>query len=146
MELWAIFDFLMPSFLGSYSQFKKKFSNKISKTKNSKRTDDDVLSGIKLLENLHKRCLPFILRRMKNDVLNDLPPKIIQNIFCYLTPIQNMIYRSLSSNDFENFMSSINTIDTDIKDQPFFKVFNFLIDSLPIKKSLLSFIIYHRKS
>ena len=34
------------------------------------------------------QVLPFLLRRMKEDVLNDLPPKIIQDYYCTLTPLQ----------------------------------------------------------
>ena len=34
------------------------------------------------------QVLPFLLRRMKEDVLHDLPPKIIQDHYCTLTPLQ----------------------------------------------------------
>ena len=46
------------------------------------------LSGALAMEALHRQVLPFILRRLKEDVLHDLPPKIIQDYYCDLSPLQ----------------------------------------------------------
>ena len=40
------------------------------------------------MESLHRQVLPFLLRRMKEDVLQDLPPKIIQDYYCELSSLQ----------------------------------------------------------
>ena len=40
------------------------------------------------MESLHRQVLPFLLRRLKEDVLQDLPPKIIQDYYCELSPLQ----------------------------------------------------------
>jgi len=48
------------------------------------------------LEALHKQVLPFLLRRLKEDVLNDLPPKIIQDYYCELSEVQKMLYDDFS--------------------------------------------------
>lgn len=48
------------------------------------------------LEALHKQVLPFLLRRLKEDVLNDLPPKIIQDYYCELSPVQQQLYDEFS--------------------------------------------------
>ena len=48
------------------------------------------------LEALHKQVLPFLLRRLKEDVLDDLPPKIIQDYFCELSDIQKQLYDDFS--------------------------------------------------
>jgi TATA-binding protein-associated factor len=48
------------------------------------------------LEALHKQVLPFLLRRLKEDVLNDLPPKIIQDYFCELSEMQKFLYDDFS--------------------------------------------------
>lgn len=42
------------------------------------------------------QVLPFLLRRMKEDVLSDLPPKIIQDYYCTLTPVQKDLYDKFS--------------------------------------------------
>ena len=63
-ELWSIFDYLMPGFLGSYVDFKKKFEVPIVK-----KEDKDLESA------LSETVAPFILRRLKKDVLKDLPAK-----------------------------------------------------------------------
>lgn len=64
-ELWSIFDFLMPGYLSTYAQFKKRFETPIVRE-----TDN------KALANLRKMVEPFILRRIKKDVLSELPDKI----------------------------------------------------------------------
>ena len=46
------------------------------------------ISGVLAMESLHKQVLPFLLRRLKDEVLNDLPPKIIQDYYCELSPLQ----------------------------------------------------------
>lgn len=48
------------------------------------------------LESLHKQVLPFLLRRLKEDVLSDLPPKIIQDYHCELSDIQKQLYDEYS--------------------------------------------------
>jgi len=81
-ELWSLFDFLMPNFLGSYDHFMEKYI-RISGKEQTKN-----------LKYLRKKIAPFILRRMKADVLDDLPP-ISENIYhCQLTKVQSDLYRS----------------------------------------------------
>ncbi|MDD4754179.1 MAG: SNF2 helicase associated domain-containing protein [Desulfitobacteriaceae bacterium] len=80
-ELWSIFDFLMPGFLPSYEKFNKKF---ISHGGSDGQQD---ASG-----ELAKKVRPFILRRLKADVLKELPPKIELKMVSELTKEQKKVY------------------------------------------------------
>lgn len=48
------------------------------------------------MESLHRQVLPFLLRRMKEDVLKDLPPKITQDYICELSSLQEQLYEDFS--------------------------------------------------
>jgi superfamily II DNA or RNA helicase len=81
-ELWSLFDFLMPGFLSTFERFSEKYIR---------------LSGaeqVKNLEYLRKKASPFILRRMKSDVLEDLPPISEIVYHCQLSDVQLEFYRS----------------------------------------------------
>ncbi len=79
IELWSVFDFLMPGFFGSLNKFNKKFG---------KNTIDDMNSA----HILRKMTSPFIIRRLKSDVLGELPDKIITKMNCDLTKEQKELY------------------------------------------------------
>jgi len=97
-EIWATFDFLMPNFLGSSSQFSKEFSRPIVKGQSLDAAAADIADGIEKLKLLHQQILPFILRREKEQVLKELPPKIITRIPCTMSAIQEDLYRQFCSN------------------------------------------------
>lgn len=80
-DLWSLFDFLMPGLLGSFERFVEKYIRQTEATENN-------------LEHLKRKIFPFILRRMKQDVLNDLPPVSEIIYHCQLTDIQQELYRS----------------------------------------------------
>ena len=72
-ELWSIFDYLMPGYLYEYSYFKKELEQPIVKS-----NDEAAAKRLKQL------IAPFILRRLKKDVLNELPEKIEEvRIACF---------------------------------------------------------------
>lgn len=80
-ELWSIFDFLMPGYLLSSSKFSEKFERPITKEQDNKK-----------LRELNNHIKPFILRRMKKDVLKELPDKIEQKIVVEMTKEQKKLY------------------------------------------------------
>lgn len=96
LELWSLFDFLMPGFLGTEKVFNDRFAKPIAASRNSKSSDKDQEVGALALEALHKQVLPFLLRRLKEDVLSDLPPKIIQDYYCDLSDLQVQLYESFA--------------------------------------------------
>ncbi|KAI0078954.1 SNF2 chromatin remodeling protein [Panus rudis PR-1116 ss-1] len=94
LELWSLFDFLMPGFLGTETTFNERFSKPILSNRDGKAKTGEAAALA--LEALHKQVLPFLLRRLKEDVLNDLPPKIIQDYYCELSELQKYMYDDFS--------------------------------------------------
>lgn len=81
IELWSIFDFIMPGFFTKLIDFQTKYK--------FKEFTEDVNE---LLFSLNKQISPFILRRKKKDVLTELPDKIENSIFIDLTENQKKLY------------------------------------------------------
>ena len=81
-ELWSLFDFLMPGFLSTYDRFMERYI-RVSGEEQQKN-----------LEYLRKKVAPFIMRRMKSDVLDDLPPVSELVYHCQLSEVQLELYRS----------------------------------------------------
>ena len=79
-DLWSIFDFLLPGYLSNYSHFKSRYESLI--------IHDDT----EALDNLKKRVNPFILRRTKKDVLDDLPDKIEDYYYYKMDTKQKEVY------------------------------------------------------
>lgn len=94
LELWSLFDFLMPGFLGTETSFNERFSKPILSNRDGKAKSGEAAALA--LEALHKQVLPFLLRRLKEDVLDDLPPKIIQDYYCELSEVQKTLYDDFS--------------------------------------------------
>ena len=80
-ELWSIFDFLMPNYLFNYHYFKEHFERPIVRDE-----DKDVQHRLK------KMVEPFILRRTKQDVLDELPDKIENNIKIAFSKDEEKLY------------------------------------------------------
>lgn len=81
-ELWSIFQFLNPGYLGSSSSFRQRY------------TVGDVQQG--KLQELHKLVSPFMLRRLKSDpdIRKDLPEKIEIKSYCTLSETQGAMYQA----------------------------------------------------
>ena len=84
LDLWSIFDFLMPGYLGTAKDFRERYEIPITREKSA-----DVQS------RLARRLKPFLLRRLKRDVAKDLPEKLEQVSFCDLTEDQNAVYQQI---------------------------------------------------
>ena len=85
-DLWAIFNFLNPGYLGKEAQFRKAFELPIQK-------GHDAAQSL----TLKKLAEPFILRRLKTDkrIIDDLPDKVEQKMYCPLTPEQASLYEAV---------------------------------------------------
>ena len=86
----------MPGFLGSERGFAARFARPILAARDAKCSDKEAEAGALAMEALHRQALPFLLRRLKEDVLRDLPPKITQDYFCALSPLQALLYEDFA--------------------------------------------------
>ena len=84
-ELWSQFNFLMPGFFGTLREFEKDYV--MTTGKNRKKKPDHAL--------LRKQTKPFILRRMKQHVAKELPPKTEQTLYCEMSDQQRKLYNSV---------------------------------------------------
>ncbi|MEA1960771.1 MAG: DEAD/DEAH box helicase [Bacillota bacterium] len=80
-ELWSIFDFLMPGYLLNHNKFKGRYEVPIVKNNQPE-----------AMQDLKRHIQPFILRRMKKEVLQELPPKIENQMSAPMTKEQRKIY------------------------------------------------------
>jgi superfamily II DNA or RNA helicase len=83
-ELWSLFDFLMPGFLGSAEGFSDRYEQPIQ-----------VANDVPARDRLRRRIQPFILRRLKTEVASDLPPKTESVAWCEMEPGQAALYREV---------------------------------------------------
>ncbi|XP_061668054.1 chromatin-remodeling ATPase INO80 isoform X1 [Syngnathoides biaculeatus] len=89
-ELWALLHFIMPTLFDSHEEFNEWFSKDIeSHAENKSAIDENQLS------RLHMILKPFMLRRIKKDVENELSDKIEILTYCQLTSRQRLLYQAL---------------------------------------------------
>ncbi len=80
MELWSIFDFIMPGYLKSARKFSEEFAL--------------IGDSNEIAETLRNIIRPFVLRRMKKDVLDELPEKIESTLLSELSREQKALYKT----------------------------------------------------
>ena len=85
LDLWSLFDFLVPGYLGTAADFRERYEAPLSRGGESP----------KQMARLRQRVRPFFLRRTKEEVLPELPPKLEHATFCELTDEQREVYRAV---------------------------------------------------
>jgi len=75
-ELWSIFDFVLPGYLNTYNAFLRRYQ------------DGDQA------DDLRRKIRPFLMRRLKKDVLTELPDKIETVMTAQMSPEQSKVYQS----------------------------------------------------
>ncbi|KAJ6079695.1 hypothetical protein N7467_009448 [Penicillium canescens] len=119
LELWSLFDFLMPGFLGTEKVFLDRFAKPIAASRFSKSSSKEQEAGALAIEALHKQVLPFLLRRLKEEVLNDLPPKIIQNYYCDPSELQKKLFEDFSKKEQKELADKVGSTDRSDKEHIF---------------------------
>ncbi len=103
-ELWSIFDFILPTYLYSYDKFKKRYTKAIYEE------DNDIFTTL-----LRRQISPFILRRLKKEVLKDLPEKIEQTLYCDMHSQQKSLYYA----ELKGIISELeNKVNNDVIEEP----------------------------
>ena len=87
MELWSQFNFLMPGFFGNLKEFARDYVKPTSKGSFKRKRPNHGL--------LRRQTRPFILRRLKQDVAKELPPKTEQTLMCEMNDQQKNLYDSI---------------------------------------------------
>ena len=97
LDIWSIFNFLHPGYLSNKNNFRRSFQIPIQKN-----NDQDKAKTLRRLVE------PFLLRRLKTDksIINDLPEKIEQKVYCNLTKEQASLYENVVKNIAENLYGS----------------------------------------
>jgi superfamily II DNA or RNA helicase len=84
LDLWSIYDFLLPGYLGTVTDFRERYETPLVKSPEPR-----------VMERLRQRVKPFFLRRTKDQVLTELPPKLDFPTLCELTDEQKDVYRAV---------------------------------------------------
>ncbi|MBU0502650.1 MAG: DEAD/DEAH box helicase, partial [Candidatus Margulisbacteria bacterium] len=96
-ELWSIFHFLMPGYLGSFDYFRDTFIRPMEQA-----------GDPAVIDRLREKIRPFMLRRLKEKVEKQLPPKTETPVFCEMTEGQKKIYLHTLSLVREEVFGAIN--------------------------------------
>ncbi|KAG7669536.1 hypothetical protein KSW81_007689 [Nannochloris sp. 'desiccata'] len=97
IEMWALFDFLMPGFLGGERAFNSRYGRALAASRGAKRGSKEAEGGVLALDALHRQVMPFVLRRTKDQVLQDLPPKTVQDVICDPGELQRALYEDFAT-------------------------------------------------
>lgn len=98
-ELWSLFDFLMPGFLGNAESFHERYEHPIT-----------VQGDNETRDRLKKRIHPFILRRLKTEVAKDLPPKTEVVTWVDMDTGQQALYREVLEESKRKVYDSIDKV------------------------------------
>ena len=93
LDLWSIFRFLLPGLLGSRASFEAALNSDREGT----------------LHRLRAQLAPFILRRTKNEVATELPPKVEMDLICPLTDVQRAEYARICTEGLERLGDDVGT-------------------------------------
>jgi superfamily II DNA or RNA helicase len=93
LDLWSIFRYLLPGLLGSRSGFEASLN----------------ADRLNTLTRLRTQLAPFILRRTKNEVAKELPPKVEMDLLCPLTDVQRAEYARICSEGLDRLGDDVGT-------------------------------------
>ena len=108
-ELWALLHFIMPKLFDSHDQFQEWFSKDIEAHSQEKGELNQ-----EQLRRLHAILKPFMLRRIKKDVENEIGPKVEHELFCEMTERQKVLYNTIKEK-LSNISDLFTSVDSKVK-------------------------------
>lgn len=104
LELWSLLNFLLPQFFKDADTFDAlfvvdEFENSQNLLKEKKNVD--------IITTIHGVLRPFMLRRLKSDVLIDIPPKKEVLVYCHLTEFQRDLYKLVLQRDYLRLLGRV---------------------------------------
>lgn len=105
-ELWSLLNFLLPQFFNDADTFSSLFVQE-----DFQKTDKIIEQeqNTNILSTIHGVLNPFMLRRLKNDVLKDIVPKKEVLVYCPLTPLQRDLYKLILTNNISELTGKVRT-------------------------------------
>ena len=115
-ELWNLFNFINPGLLGSLQKFNERYAQAIENQQDQQ-----------IQQRLKKLLRPFILRRLKNDVLTELPSRTEVTLHVELSPEERALYEALRRNAMQTMMETT--------DQPGHKQLKILAEIMKLRRA-----------
>ena len=94
-ELWALLNFLLPEIFKSADNFDEWFAKPFAAT--GEKVDLTEEERMLVIQRLHKVLRPFLLRRLKKDVMKELPQKVVHVLKCEMSAMQRKLYHHLKT-------------------------------------------------
>lgn len=108
-DLWSVMDFLMPGYLGDYPEFRAYYEVPASLRGDPLSMPSQVRDAERVLAKLHDRIAPFMLRRLKDTVAKDLPPKIVQTSWTPMSAEQKAVYDTWLAKSRETISAAVSS-------------------------------------
>ena len=114
-ELWSLLNFLLPQLFDDLRQFESWFDFHAAATGDDENARELIAreQRSRIVSKLHEILDPFLLRRIKADVLIHLPPKVEIIVQCQLTKVQDTLYDAAASNTLASFLKGQDTGEPD---------------------------------
>lgn len=106
-------------FITSLGNIQPSQQKPIAASRFSKSSSKEQEAGALAIEALHKQVLPFLLRRLKEEVLNDLPPKIIQNYYCDPSELQKKLFEDFTKKEQKQLANKMGSSEKSDKEHIF---------------------------
>ncbi|KPV73767.1 uncharacterized protein RHOBADRAFT_48765 [Rhodotorula graminis WP1] len=94
-ELWALLNFVLPKIFGSVKSFDEWFNAPFANTGGQDKIELNEEESLLVIRRLHKVLRPFLLRRLKKDVEQDLPDKVERVIKCKMSALQRELTKQI---------------------------------------------------